>query len=528
MKISKMILAAAIVTSGFGVALGDVTMWGMTQSRNMVSTEKNPIMDWESESGKNIKWIANLGSKSYGNPVIADGIVWVGTNNEAVYDPNIKGDKGNLIGFRAKDGKFLYQRVSDKLPTGRVNDWPGEGMCCTPTVEKNFLYYCTNRCELVCLDVSPLVASIDKDKHDAPKVVWSLDMIKELGVFPHNMTSSSPLIWGDYIYILTGNGVDETHKHLPAPSAPSLICVNKTTGKVVWTNNSPGDRVLHGQWSSPTLAEVNGVTMVIAGMGDGWIRSFDAKTGKIIWEFDANLKNTVYPTTKNEIIATPVVVGTKMYIAVGQDPEHGEGSGYFWCIDITKKGDISKELVDETFKPDIPPGLSPEDAALEIAMAAKKGKPNPNSGVVWEYGQDEGVKIVKSKNRMNRSMSTVSVINGLVFAPDLSGYMHCFDAETGKKYWIHDNESAIWGSTMALDGKVYLTTETGFVRVYEASKELKVIKELEVKTKAPHDKDHPDQEAEWESAILYCTPIFDKGTLYLMTRDKLIAIEEKK
>ena len=78
----------------------------------------------------------------------------------------------------------------------------------------------------------------------------------------------------------------------------------------------------------------------ICPLGDGWIYSYDAKTGKKIWWFDSNKKDTVYPTTRNELIATPVIVGNRCYIANGQDPEHGEGPGHMWCIDITKEGDV--------------------------------------------------------------------------------------------------------------------------------------------------------------------------------------------
>ena len=503
-------LLAGLVIAGAG-ALGfaDVTMWGLTPQRNMVSTEKNPPTDWDFETGKNIKWVADIGSKSYGNPVVSKGIVWIGTNNESHKDPAMTADAGVLMAFRESDGKFLWQRASGKLPTGRVNDWPGEGMCCTPTLEGDFLYYCTNRCELVCLDISPLVKGTG-----VPTVVWALDMIGKLVVYPHNMTSSSPLIWNDHIYILTGNGVDETHKHIPAPSAPSFICVDKKTGSVIWTNNSPGDRILHGQWGSSTLAEVNGRTLVIAGMGDAWVRAFDAKDGKIVWMFDANPKNTLYPTTKNEIIATPVIVKNRMYLAVGQDPEHGEGPGNFWCVDITKEGDISKELVDE------PTTKVSADEALELAMAAKKGKPNPNSGVIWEYRAKAGVEKPKKNERMNRAMSTVAVVNGLVFSPDLSGFFHCFDADTGELYWTYNAEAAIWGSPMAIDGKVYLTTEQGDVKIFAADKKMQLLAELPVKEKA--------EDNSFDSATLYCTPTFSDGTLFLMSRDKLFAIGEKK
>src|SRR6185295_17160664 len=101
--------------------------------------------------------------------------------------------------------KFLYQRVSPKLAAGRVNDWPQEGVCSTACVEGTRMWYCTNRCEVVCLDLADLKAK------GTVKEVWVHDMMAKEGVFPHNMTSCSTAIWNDNIYIITGNGVDETH-----------------------------------------------------------------------------------------------------------------------------------------------------------------------------------------------------------------------------------------------------------------------------------------------------------------------------
>ena len=59
------------------------------------------------------------------------------------------------MAFDEKTGKFLWQQYYPKLPAGRVNDWPGEGLCSTAYAEPGRLWYCTNRCEVVCLDVSP-------------------------------------------------------------------------------------------------------------------------------------------------------------------------------------------------------------------------------------------------------------------------------------------------------------------------------------------------------------------------------------
>ncbi len=38
---------------------------------------------WDVKTGKNVKWVAELGSQTYGNPAVGSGVVIIGTNNEA-------------------------------------------------------------------------------------------------------------------------------------------------------------------------------------------------------------------------------------------------------------------------------------------------------------------------------------------------------------------------------------------------------------------------------------------------------------
>ena len=490
--------AALSLLATSGASAQEHTMWGGTPSRNMVSEGKNPPTEWDVETGKNIRWSVRLGSQSYGNPVVAGGLVFVGTNNEAKFDPAYTKDAGIFAIFEEKTGKFVWQHLSPKLAAGRVNDWPFQGICASPLVEKNLVWYCTSRCEVICFDISPMQTK------EPPKQVWKLDMMDQLGVFPHNMTSSSIVGHGDMIYVITGNGVDESHKNIPAPEAPAVIAINKQTGKVVWQQNPVGENVLHGQWASPAVAEINGKAQVIAPLGDGWIYGFDAMTGEIVWKFDSNNKDTIYPRTRNELIATPVIVDNKMYIANGQDPEHGEGPGHLWCIDITKTGDISREV-------DAGEAAAPgAEELLRPAGAARKGKPNPNSGVVWDFEKHDANKDgkIRGSERMNRTISTVAVYNGLVFAPDFSGFVHCLDAKTGQHQWTYDMEAAMWGSPLAIDGKVYISDEDGDVAIFDATKDAK----------------EPVAEHNVGNAV-YGSPVFANGTLYLMSKDRLIAVQ---
>src|ERR1041385_6363754 len=128
---------------------GDWPMWGGTPDRNMISPMKGIPTSWDVKTKKNVKWMAQLGSQSYGNPVVAGGQVYVGTNNELVRNPKEPGDRGVLMCFRESDGKFLWQHANEKLAAGRALDWPFQGVCSSPLVEGDRLYYVTNRCELV-------------------------------------------------------------------------------------------------------------------------------------------------------------------------------------------------------------------------------------------------------------------------------------------------------------------------------------------------------------------------------------------
>ena len=344
------VAAAASHLAASDPGTGDWPMWGGTPDRNMVSSAKGLPSEWDVKTKKNIKWVADLGSQSYGNPVVAGGMVFVGTNNEGLRDPKQPGDRGVLMAFRETDGEFMWQHTHAKLEAGRANDWPYQGVASSPLVDGKTLYYVSNRAVLFAVDIEGF-----RDKeNDGPvtdekltgmtdaDVIWSFDMMEEVGTYPHNLANSSPTMWGDLIFVSTSNGQDESHVNIPSPRAPSIIAVNKTTGKLVWEDNSVEDRILHGQWSPPSVGTIGGVVQVVSAQGDGWVRGYEAQTGKKLWEFDTNPKEAVWPKTRNELIATPVIVGDRVYLANGQDPEHGEGVGNFYAIDATKRGDITQ------------------------------------------------------------------------------------------------------------------------------------------------------------------------------------------
>ena len=83
----------------------DWPMWGGTPSRNMVSPLKGMPTTWDVKSGKNVKWVADLGSQSYGNPTVAEGVVLIGTNNEATRDAEAGRRSRRADGLPRGDGR---------------------------------------------------------------------------------------------------------------------------------------------------------------------------------------------------------------------------------------------------------------------------------------------------------------------------------------------------------------------------------------------------------------------------------------
>jgi outer membrane protein assembly factor BamB len=483
-------------------SVGDWAQWGGSPTRNN-TPEGHDIPGewnigkfdyktgaWDNKTANNVKWVAKLGSKTRGNPVVASGKVFVGTNNSGGWLKRYPSDHdlGCLLAFDVKDGKFLWQHSSEKLPTGRVHDWPLEGVCSAPLVEGERLWFVTNRGEVLCLDTEgfydgendgPYKEEPNTSKDEAD-VIWSFDMMKELGISQHNMANCSITSAGDVLFICTSNGVDVEHNYIPMPNAPSFFAMDKNTKKVLWTDSSPGLNILHGQWSSPTYAVLGGVPQVIFGGGDGYLYSFapegDGKgKAKLLWKFDCNPKTSKYSlirATRNHIIGTPIIYDGLVYVAVGEDPEHEEGSGHLWCVDPSKYtdgSDVSPELAFNSADPS-----KPIPHKRLQAVEPEKGdfaRSNPKTAAVWHYSEydQNGDGKIEFNETIHRTIGSAAIKDGILYIGDFSGLFHCLDAKTGKPHWTFDMLSQSWSSPLVVDGKVYIGDENGDLFVFRHS-----------------------------------------------------------
>jgi outer membrane protein assembly factor BamB len=543
-KLLLVAMALAMAAATPQLRAGDWPMWGGTPQRNFASEEKGlpasadlgpgkklPGGEYDPNSARNLKWCAKLGTITCGSPVVCGGKVFIGTNNGSPRDAKYQGDYGILMCLDEASGRFLWMLPVPAVPPSPAVSvfYPNLGIASTPAVEGDTVFVVTNRGEVVCLDANGMangnrgpfrdeaayfarpisetlgpgvvreggayrikpgepLLEVRRARRGVPlgpadaDVIWHYDMMSDLSVWPHDAAASSVLPHEDLLFVCSGNGTDNTHRNIPSPGSPTLVAINRKTGALVAVDDAQiGRRALEGSWSSPVLAKVGGRTLVVIGGPDGGCYAFEAApakptAGKVgtlqkVWWFDCNppqarFKDRAavkYPSRAgpSEIIATPVFYKDRIYVSIGQDTRHGNAPGLLSCINANGTGDIT------------------------------------DTGRIWQY------------DRIGRSLSTVSIADGLVYAADAAGAIHCLDAETGKPQWVMETGTLTCGSTLVADGKVYLGTDKGELFILAAGRELKVLAKVDL------------------HAPIHTTPAAANGVLYVATDTHLFAFEEK-
>ena len=440
------------------------------QAQTTAAQTAHPPVDWDTTTGRNIVWSVELGNETLGRPVVAGDAVYVGTDNARPLNPAFQEECGALKAFRVTDGRFLWQDLAPRVERG-LREFLLPSTTSAPYVEGSRLYYVTAECQLRSLDTAafrdgenngPYREEAFKDDA-AADIVWELDMCGRLGVFPHEATNSDVLPVGDLLIVSTSNGQNEGHSGVPSPRAPSLIAVDKRSGEVVWTAIGGSGQVLHGQWSSPVAADVDGRIQVLFGGGDGWLRAYDAASGREVWRFDGNPKDARWRPrpgvlSRGSIIASPVFADGRVFIAMGQSPGHGDGPSLIHAISPNGQGDVTA------------------------------------SRLLW------------TSREVGRVVGTPIVKDGLLYVGDLGGTIHCLDAATGAHVWKHETNEAIWGSLLLAGDRLYVGNVGGTMTVLRAGRRKEVLAQIEM------------------DAPLYSRPALIGDALFLATARRLYLI----
>ena len=206
-----------------------------------------------------------------------------------------------------------------------------------------------------------------------------------------------------------------------------------------------------------------------------------------------------------------------MYIAVGQLPENGEGDGHVWCIDPTRRGDISPEIVVTHSSPQ----QIVEHRRFQ-ACDVRGGEvaiPNPNSGAIWHASRQDanGDGKVTFEEEIHRSLSRIVIQDGLAFLTDYSGLIHCLDADTGEQLWAHDLLAAATASPTLSATHVIVGSEDGAVTTFALSGD----GDVAMPSGGPVSVSHV-------TSAVYATATIADGVLYVVSQQELFAIANPK
>jgi len=476
----------------------DAPQWGRAWSRNQISLETGLPSDFDPKSGRNVFWSAPLGTEAHSTPVVARGRVYIGTNNERPRDPKHEGDRGVLFCLDAPTGRLIWQLVVPKRSEDPYFDWPKSGMSSPATVEGDRVYVVSNRGEVLCLDAAGLADGnsgpfLDEGRHMTPAdraplepgpldadIVWCFDLTAGAGIWSHDAAHASILIRGEHLYLNTSTGVDNTHRKIRTPDAPSLVVLDKRTGRLLAREREGiAPAIFHSTWSSPSLGRAGGRELVVFAAGNGVVYAFEplgaepapgeVATLRKVWQYDfdpTGPKTDVHAFHQDRkrgpsnFYGMPVFEDGRVYVAGGGDYWWGKLEARLDCIDASGTGDITP--------------------------AARR----------WSLELGRHV------------LSTPAVHQGLVYIADTRKRIYCADAGTGKVEWTQDADGDFWASPYVADGKVYIGSRQGDFWILAASREKKVLAKVDL------------------GEPVSSTAVAAGGVLYVATMSRLFALRE--
>lgn len=293
-----------------------------------------------------------------------------------------------LVCLDRKTGKTLWQEtVREEFP--HEGHHPNHGFASySPVTDGKYVWANFGSRGLYCFDVN------GKEK-------WRADLIKMQTRMSFG-EGSSPAIAGDAIIVVMDHEGDS-----------KIFAFNKTTGEPLWQK----DRDERTSWATPVAVEVKSKLQVITSATNS-IRSYDAKTGDIIWQCSGQTSN---------VIPTPVL-----------------GFGNVYCTSGFRGN------------------------ALQVIELGHTGDLAGTDAIKWETN-DKTTPYVPSP-----------ILYGDKFYVSFGnkGVVSCYDAKTGKVHFEKqplDAISSVYASPVGAAGRIYFVGRGGTTQVIKDADTFQVL-----------------------------------------------------
>jgi outer membrane protein assembly factor BamB len=237
-------------------------------------------------------------------------------------------------------------------------------------------------------------------------ILWQRSLTEEFGRFSgYGGRTHTPVVDENLVMISFLNTGWGEH----APMRHRFVAFDKRTGEIVWIATLPNNPY-DTNYSTPAVATINGVRLLVVGGGDGAVHALKARTGEHVWQFKLS-KAAINPSI--------VVDGTHVFACHSEENLDNLSMGRVVCIDGTGTGDVTK--THEIWRAD----------NLEV------GYPSP------------------------------ALHGGMLYLVDNSANLLCLDAQTGNRLWQYNLGTVGKGSPVVADGKIYVTEENGVFHILQ-------------------------------------------------------------
>ena len=345
-------------------------------NRDGISRETGLISSWKL-NGENFLWRVPGGGRS--TPVVMGNRVYV--QNPSGSGPTLQ---ERVMALDADTGKVIweykYNLFQSDVPAHRIA-WS------SPAIDPE-----TGNIFVLSGGAQAIALSPDG------KLLWERSLGEEWAAFTtHGGRTMSPVVDGDVVIVAAA----VSNWGSAAARAHRFVGLDKRNGEVIYVSN-PGGRPYDTAYASPLIATINGVRLLIAGLGDGGIHAIKPQTGEKMWSYSA---------AKRAINTGAAVSGDTVFVSHGDENLEGVELGLIAALDGTQKGDIK---------------------ATKWAL----------KGIEYSF--------------------SAPLIDGTrLYQIDNGSTLRVYDTASGKSLWSLSLGSAQKASPVLADGKIYVGTDGG-------------------------------------------------------------------
>jgi outer membrane protein assembly factor BamB len=432
-----LVIAAGLLASAEAprrVAMGD---WPEARGPNGDGTSKETgLVDKWTLNGQNQLWRAPYGGRSA--PIVMGNRVYV--QNPAGHG-NVLQER--VMALDADTGKLVWEYrfnvFQSDVPPHRVA-WASPAA----DPETGNIY---------ALSVGAQVIALGKDG----KLLWDRSLGEEYAAFTtHGGRTMSPIIDGNLVIVTAAMGNwgalgNRSHR---------FAALDKRTGEIVYMAN-PGGRPYDTAYGAPTIATINGMRLLIAGLGDGGIHAIKPQTGEKVWS---------YVAAKRAINTGVVVKGGSVIISHGDENLDTNELGMIAAIDGSQTGEI------------------------KTTKWAVKGD---------QFG-----------------FSSPVIDGNRVYEIENGSRLKAFDVDTGRPLWQQPLGTLQKAPLVLADGKLYVGTENGkFFIVRPSADKAEILSEVQL----PPSTDSV-QQAEGTPEPILAGAAVSRGRVFFVSSDAVYAI----